>query len=606
MDHDKLDELFRILNHSHVGSAVDVMNSNSRQYKCYVHDMTFTDLVFKFVRETHICNSQTAQTKAIVLRSELKLIMNMLLLSPKVKRADKCQVEKLMKMLAEWLDYGFMHALFLSSDEIIVRTIPIKKRKAGRPPYIDSENGFPFEQLVKDACLLWDVVSNFWDSLMTRLKEHNYQITPENYKQIKNGLGNTQASGDDKESDSDVCRLVRGYTILFHLFTHRFLDKDSEGNFIYDAPPIYCVSGSVLNFEHEGIDPRFLTTDEKHAQKFVWNVNCECTFSGTETLRKILENAQNDKSMLKNIQTDDNLFSPDRNNVGSLFLFVREILIMNKEKRWWHLKKMINYIRQQRSRAQQKRSQIENAGAGASFFQRFAWIRSLPDIQKLHPGAKEPIKEGSVEKISNVLAEQMRRHDQKNKEKELFHSEKTPLEKVPTRKKKKENSTPDNYEPKQKRMKSLALKGMLANIYEEFVITPRMRKSESTESFSIDEQSLGGTYWIEVFGHAKSVFESEERKELMSILRLFDEVWTEEIFNSHDKFLENDLSEIYKIRDKLARNIFEMQEEVDKIIRDGEEQFYMTEIEYNKKLKEIKEMKDVWRDFAIVNSVITN
>ena len=66
------------------------------------------------------------------------------------------------------------------------------------------------------------------------------------------------------------------------------------------------------------------------------------------------------------------------------------------------------------------------------------------------------------------------------------------------------------------------------------------------------------------------------------------------------------MSEIYKIRDKLARNIFEMQEEVDKIIRDGEEQFYMTEIEYNKKLKEIKEMKDVWRDFAIVNSVITN
>jgi hypothetical protein len=596
MNHDKLDELLRILVHPQLNGVADRMNAEKERYTILNGDITFTDIIFRFIRETRVCNKNRAQTKALVLRADLKMMFNSFLLDSSVCIEDKYNIHKMEKLIEEWLDYGFLNSILDRSKEKSVIVPTVKKAGPGRPKYEESTNGFPFAILVKDACLLWDAVSNFWNDLIKNLKENDYQITSEKVK--------TMMMRIDDDMPKEHCRVVRGYTILFHLFTHRFLDKDDDGNFLYEIPPIRFKPGSVLDFKFEGIDDRFLIKSANGIVKCVWHEEGRFAFRGTTTLSTILEDANHDEDIMKNMKSDNGLFSPDHSNVGNLFLFVREILVMNKEKRWWHLRKIQNYIRQQRSRFQQLRTQSQPAAIGTSFFERFMWLRSLPEIQKLHPGATEPVDQKYLEKIGNSLVEQMRRHDRINQDKEIDHLKKGPIEKVKKLKKRKSESSSKTSEKASRRRKTnlYALKGMYTTIITEASVVPRIIRNDALNSFEVDEYSKVGTYWTEVFKEAYSNFENQENESdaALPVLRGVAAAHEDSFHDIDGKYMRGDYEDALKIYETLCYSILEVQDATDQIVNSGESSFQMTESECKMHVAMIRELKSTWHDVLVL------
>jgi hypothetical protein len=484
----KLQQIIRILNHEVTGRMiVPKINRLKEEYE-FVIGGSFLDIVMEFILSAERNGMSIMKRQANYFRSNMIFVESSLQISPNMTREEKSLMSKLMTQIYECIDYDFMNSVFTGTKTpIVYGKVPVrKKRGAGRPSNKDSPEGNKFFQLFKDAAKLWDAVSGILFDFIEDLKLNNYRYV----KPV------SDAGKQDGQS-----RSVRGFTVLFHLFTHRMLDKDGSGHYVYDVnePPVCNNSQSVLKFDIQDIDEHLLVKDSNGRMVPVWEkfdaVSSE-TIWGTNTLKRIIEGIENDASVIAKMKTDQSLHSPDKSPCVSFFVFLREILVMNKEKRWWHLEKLKNYARQQPNRALTKTTVQEKPGMGISVGQRLREMQTDPDILKLH--LKAGVQISSDELTENYI----------DLERSIMHSYKVSLErentaeKINEEMKMKEASGATKKAKKRKRdtgdgLPSPVQSAMVDELHKEMSRYPIVIVDYDTAVYSIESDFQERAYWIE-------------------------------------------------------------------------------------------------------------
>ena len=250
-------------------------------------------------------------------------------------------------------------------------------RKKGRPRNASLPEGNSFVKLIHDSCLAYDQVKNWINEFIQNEQRHNFSIMK-------------RVNSNEMIDPSSMSSHTIGCMFCFHMFTHRLLDTDASGAPLYSGAPVMGVKSGILD--------RFTGRDEISAEmlrgnEFVW-IHTSITDAdqgrifATPVLLEILKNAHAECSGGGGDGGAGTGAADGGEGSGcceiSLFTVTREVLIMNQKKRYWHLSKARNWIRQLFHRNIQRNAKAQTVGHGESFLTHCMEMIHNPRIQSLH------------------------------------------------------------------------------------------------------------------------------------------------------------------------------------------------------------------------------